>query len=292
MTENTFGKDVVAFAEHDLGRLFTLAHGWLEIAKDSLSNSEDLLTGVHIERSSAVLDRIERLVSGLLQIGSAGSKGEQPLAQTFSPAEAAYDVVLSLIPEAQQRSVVLLTKLETTNEKISGDRDIYWRAVFNVVQNAIQYTPRGGAVSIHVRTEAGYTVVEVIDSGIGIDQQELASVFTPYSRGKSAKLCHPGGRGLGLSIAAAAVRACKGTLGIASRPGSGTAVKIVLPRVKRLSQEGEGDDAAERGEDRTSAVKHGQKRRAQLTLVKKRANISKCFDVTKRGCYPAVTRSS
>src|SRR6185437_6883497 len=80
-----------------------------------------------------------------------------------------------------------------------GDPDLMREAVSNLVDNAIKFTPAGGAVRIEARTVAGQPFVRVSDNGVGVPPQERARIFDRFYRG--ARSDESPGHGLGLSIA-------------------------------------------------------------------------------------------
>ena len=110
-----------------------------------------------------------------------------------------------------------------------GDAAALRRALLNLVDNAVKYTPAGGSVVISLeRSPEGATLV-VEDSGIGIDAADAQRVFEPFVRLDAARRRDTGGTGLGLAIARSIVLAHGGTLDVESRPGAGSRFTIRLP---------------------------------------------------------------
>jgi signal transduction histidine kinase len=97
---------------------------------------------------------------------------------------------------------------------------------FNLLDNALKYTPAGG--SVEVRVERGAQVT-VRDTGIGIPAEHLPHVFDRFYRVDKARTRAEGGTGLGLSIARSIVAAHGGRIELNSAPGEGTTVRVVLP---------------------------------------------------------------
>ncbi len=110
-----------------------------------------------------------------------------------------------------------------------GAADKISRAIFNVIDNAIKYTPNGASVAISLCQKNGKAIIQVKDSGIGISEKELPHVFERFYRGsKAAKTL---GSGLGLAIAHGIIKAHRGDIEISSKAGKGTSVVITLPLV-------------------------------------------------------------
>lgn len=102
----------------------------------------------------------------------------------------------------------------------------------NLISNAIKYSPRGGEVSLRLRTDGADAVVEVTDHGIGIPPQELGRVFEPFHRGAASRETVPG-VGLGLSVARQLVEAHAGHLDVESAVGVGSTFRLRLPLASR-----------------------------------------------------------
>jgi two-component system nitrogen regulation sensor histidine kinase NtrY len=109
-------------------------------------------------------------------------------------------------------------------DPVSGDPDLLHRAISNLVLNALDAMPGGGALTLRTRQEETRVIVEVADTGVGITPEESARLFTPYYTSK------PHGTGLGLAVAQSIVSDHGGKIRVRSEPGSGTTFVIELPR--------------------------------------------------------------
>ncbi|OGD86904.1 hypothetical protein A2Z23_01415 [Candidatus Curtissbacteria bacterium RBG_16_39_7] len=109
----------------------------------------------------------------------------------------------------------------------TGDRNKILQAVTNVMENAVNYTPRGGRITIDLKKRNGMAVVVISDTGVGLPQKDIPRVFDKFWRGQTAN--NKEGSGLGLSITKSIVEAHGGTIGLTSRVGGGTKVQISLP---------------------------------------------------------------
>lgn len=117
---------------------------------------------------------------------------------------------------------------------ISGTENKITRAILNVIDNAVKYTPDNASVSISLYQEKKQAIVVIKDTGIGIPEKDLPHIFERFYRGsKTAKTL---GSGLGLAIAQGIIRAHHGNIKVLSRAGKGTTVTIHLPLVKTNSQ--------------------------------------------------------
>src|SRR5205807_5506946 len=103
---------------------------------------------------------------------------------------------------------------------------------YNLLDNAIKYTPPGGTIEVGVGAEPGAAVVAVRDSGIGIPPEHLPHVFERFYRVDKARSRAEGGTGLGLSIARSIVAAHGGSIALDSKPGEGTVCTVCLLAVQ------------------------------------------------------------
>ncbi|HUY62081.1 MAG TPA: sensor histidine kinase, partial [Candidatus Dormibacteraeota bacterium] len=99
-----------------------------------------------------------------------------------------------------------------------------------LLDNAVKYSPGGGAVAIRVHREGDAAVFEIDDHGVGIPPEEMESVFERFYRGSAAGAgIGVAGTGLGLAVARGLTDALGGRLSLRSAPGQGTTVTLVVP---------------------------------------------------------------
>jgi PAS domain S-box-containing protein len=104
------------------------------------------------------------------------------------------------------------------------------QVLYNLLNNAIKYSPQGGDIAVRVGAEGQEFVVQVRDQGIGIPPNELAHVFERFYRGQHEQVQRAGGTGLGLVVCRELVRAHGGRIWLESTPGAGTSAFFTLPR--------------------------------------------------------------
>jgi two-component system, NtrC family, sensor histidine kinase HydH len=105
------------------------------------------------------------------------------------------------------------------------DTELFEKVLLNLLLNAEDAMPEGGRLTLQARAEDGWVVLDVIDTGCGMDAELTAKVFTPFVTTK------PGGNGLGLATARKIVLAHGGTIEVQSAPGRGTKFTVRLPTV-------------------------------------------------------------
>ena len=113
--------------------------------------------------------------------------------------------------------------------EIKGDEVRLRQMVWNVLQNGIKYTPRGGELKISLQNEDEFALLTIQDTGIGIPEEDLPLIFNRFYRVDKARSRDEGGSGLGLSICRQIAEAHKGKIEVESKLGVGTRFKIHLP---------------------------------------------------------------
>ncbi len=154
---------------------------------------------------------------------------------TFQPVSL-NQLCLQLLPdaeyEAHQHSCTV-SLIEDNQCVIRGNPDLLYRAIENVVRNAIRYTHPNTEVTLRITetTIAGsrFAAIEVTDHGPGIPEAELGHIFRPFYRVDQARSSSTGGFGVGLAITERAVRLHSGTLRATNRPQGGIAVLFLFP---------------------------------------------------------------
>jgi signal transduction histidine kinase len=137
--------------------------------------------------------------------------------------------------------VKLQLELPPEMDQILADRRSMEEVFTNLVNNAINYSPDGGRVTMSAVSRGDYLEVTVQDTGIGIEPQDLSRIFDKFYRVKHPKTRQVIGTGLGLSLVQCLVEAHRGTVEVESEVGRGTLFRVLLPTISG----GKGADAGE-----------------------------------------------
>ncbi len=129
---------------------------------------------------------------------------------------------------AEASSVRLESAVDGAVAAATANRDGVIRALSCALDNAVKFSPPGGAVTVTVRGRGEQVAVEVADRGDGIHPDDLPLVLVPYFRGRNATASRRPGAGLGLTEASCLLRAMHGELMVAARDGGGTVVTLLL----------------------------------------------------------------
>ncbi len=142
--------------------------------------------------------------------------------------EAAVDVVQHRAAQGDHRPVTFaFPQAPWPLPHVSGDPDLLFLAVHNVLTNAVKYSPAGSPLELRGSDDDGWVALEIADCGMGIPEAEQATVFDELSRGSAARGIP--GSGLGLALVRAVVERHGGSVALRSRQGEGTSVRLRLP---------------------------------------------------------------
>jgi signal transduction histidine kinase len=125
--------------------------------------------------------------------------------------------------KAEERDIILFADVPTDPVNIEIDSFNLQRAIINLINNAIEASPKGRHVIIRTETEKNHVRVKVKDFGSGMDRETLENIFVPFYSKKNS------GTGLGMAIVKKIVDGHHGKIQVKSRPGFGTEVMIELP---------------------------------------------------------------
>jgi signal transduction histidine kinase len=145
--------------------------------------------------------------------------------------------VMSEIEVARaDRDVALSSDLPENLPAIEADPERVHQVIFNLVDNAVRFTPEGGEVRIEARRHDGTVEVSVADTGVGIPPEALPRLFERFYRVDSSRARGDGGTGIGLAIARSVVEAHGGTIRAESAPGHGSIFTFDLPLARSTAR--------------------------------------------------------
>jgi len=171
------------------------------------------------------LTRLEHLMADLLLLATNKSLlSEHEIA--LGPLLEETLVTLKPLADAAQ---VTLRRANETDVVVHGNEQLLARAFSNLIENGIYYNHTGGEVVIQSDCKEGWAIVTVSDTGIGIPEEQQASIFDRFYRVDRSRSRHKGGAGLGLSIVEATIQHHGGSVHVASTPGKGSVFTVLLP---------------------------------------------------------------
>ncbi len=223
-------REMVANVSHDLRTPLTHLQGYLEtlnLKDESLDPAEKR---EYLEIALQHGERLGRLISDLFELAKLEALHEPLERESLPVGELVQDVAQKYRLPAQQQGVDLNARLDGGRTLISADFGLIERALENILENALRYTPSGGRIDIDLEARGDRLRIEIRDTGPGIAESEVSLVFDRFYRAKGNTDDDPGrGAGLGLAIAKRAVELHGGNLFCDSQVGQGTTFSFDLP---------------------------------------------------------------
>ena len=221
-------RDFVANVSHELKTPLAAIRAMVEMLVDA----PDLDPQKQLDFHGRVLrqtDRLSTLVQDLLTLArleeprSPRETAQIDLCDSVTRARARFQ------PQAEKQSIDLIVTQPGEPLRVSADEEDLRQILDNLLDNAIKYTPAGGTVEVRLGTTEGQALIEVIDTGAGIEPRHQDRIFERFYRVDKARSRELGGTGLGLSIVKHLTLSLRGQVGIESAPGRGSRFWVRLP---------------------------------------------------------------
>ena len=214
-------KSFLADSSHELRRPLSVLQTNVDIlSRPNLSQADRERCVAEVRVEAQIM---RRLVADLLMLAREESQSIERARVDFS---AVCERALARVK--QEDSHELREEIEP-GIVVLGDGERLDQMVGNLLDNAVQYTPREGRVAFGLQRFNGRVQLEVRDTGPGIKADEIAHVFERFYRGESARASRPAGTGLGLAIVKYVAEAHGGTVSVVSEPTNGTTFLVELP---------------------------------------------------------------
>jgi signal transduction histidine kinase len=175
------------------------------------------------------VERLESLVKEVLDVARLEG-GHMRISTSSVELDPVVQEVIESFSEVAHQVGVALTGPGRTGITVAADRNRLVQVFYNLVSNAIKFTPEGGTVAVACRAEGDQATVEVTDTGAGLSQEQIGRLFRPFSQVHDPARFTTSGTGLGLFIALGLVQLMGGTIGVTSGgPERGSTFWFTLP---------------------------------------------------------------
>lgn len=218
-------------ASHELRTPLTTIRGFAELYRQGAAGDVEML----MSRIEAESRRMGVLVEDLLLLAQLDA--QRPLERSRVDLLAlASDAVHDARSIAPDRPITLEVLDGPGTPEVTGDEARLRQVLGNLVANALRHTPDGAAVTVRVGTVGQDAVLEVQDTGPGMEESDAQRVFERFYRADTSRTRATGGTGLGLSIVDSLVRAHGGRVSLTTAPGQGCRFRVSMPRVVDADQ--------------------------------------------------------
>ncbi|HET9405450.1 MAG TPA: HAMP domain-containing sensor histidine kinase [Burkholderiales bacterium] len=215
-------RELVANISHDLRTPLASLQGHLETLQfkgDRLSPEEKRS---YLETALRQSERLSHLVAKLFELAKLDSERAAVLPEPFVLADLVQDVVQQFELAASGRSIRIAANLPLKMPLVLADIGLIERALRNLIENSLRHTPPEGEIRVNVIPGAEHAIVQVSDTGCGIDPADLPRIFDRFYRGEKSRSDSSGNAGLGLAIVKRILELHHSAVTVASEPGMTT----------------------------------------------------------------------
>lgn len=221
-------KDFVANVSHELRTPITSIKGFSETLLDGAYKDETMLISF-LEIIHKESNRLQMLIQDLLELSKIEQHGFSVEIMDTSLQEVLIRGAELTSPRLDEKNMEFNVDI-VRDVHVMGDVNRLIQIVTNLITNAINYSPEDTVVTIRLKEDDNYGIIEIEDQGIGIEKNELPRVFERFYRVDRARSRNSGGTGLGLAIVKHLVEAHHGKLNVESEVGKGTNMQIFIPK--------------------------------------------------------------
>lgn len=205
-------KTLVTDIAHELRTPLTNMRGYLEALSDGvLPPEQETFTVLHDETL-----RLAKLAEDLLQLARADDARSTLQPQLVQLADLLMQSLTLFQPHCTAKLITVETQVAPGTEQVRADHDKLTQAVHNLLQNAFQYTPRGGRIRVATERLTAHIKVTVMNTGEGIAPGDVPFIFDRFYRGEKSRSRDYGGEGIGLALVKALIEAHGGEVGVDS----------------------------------------------------------------------------
>ncbi len=223
-------RELFANVSHELRRPISFMRAALETLLLRSADHGDEQHAVLIQQAVTSCDGLDRLVEDLFELSRLTARIKPINAEAFDLGDLVSDVVAKFKAKAEDSDIHLELDYPEELPDAFGDVGLIQRALSNLVENALHYTPTGGRVWVSIEVQEAELRISVRDSGIGMSQEELAQIFSRFYRARKARELSPSGTGLGLAITKEIVESHNSSIVVESEEGKGSTFYFNIER--------------------------------------------------------------
>lgn len=224
-------QELMAGMSHDLKTPLTSIKGYVKGIEDGVADTPEKL-----ERYTSVIQhsvsRLEHMIDDLFMYSKLDLEEIDFKFTKVNLERFLQDIVSEYTLDLTDSQQLYFTTEESNNHIVSADREQLYRALANVIDNAIKYSnPENTEINISLLEEDGFSIIEIHDNGIGIDEKDIDHIFDSFYRADQSRNSSTGGSGLGLSIVKRIIEKHCGEVSVDSKKNEGTIVIFNLKQV-------------------------------------------------------------
>ena len=220
-------RELIANISHDLRTPLSIIKGYIETLQMKDGDLTDKERSGYLETIGNSSDRLGKLIAQLFEYSKLEANQIEPQKEPFLISELAHDIHSNYKVLAAKKSIRLALVMNEQVPLVFGDISLVERAIQNLMDNALKFTPENGTVTVNIVPSETQVEIVIKDSGPGISKANQALIFERYRQTKTGK--QKEGAGLGLAIAKKIMELHNASIKVLSAPNEGTAFSFSLP---------------------------------------------------------------
>lgn len=224
--------EFLANMSHELRTPLNSIIGFSDILLERVFGDMNAKQLKYVNNISASGKHLLGLINDILDLSKVEAGKMELRYSEFSIASVFEDVKGTLSHLAQAKSLEIGFKVEPDFGDLQADRSRLIQILYNLVSNAIKFTPEGGSVSVHCKKSGNRALFSVTDTGIGISSEDQKKLFQPFTQIDSSSSREYCGTGLGLALVKKIVNLHRGDIWVESEPEKGSTFMFTIPLTK------------------------------------------------------------
>jgi two-component system sensor histidine kinase VicK len=220
-------REFVANVSHELRTPLTTMRSYLEALADGAWKDEEIAPNF-LEVTRTETERMIRLVNDLLSLSKMDSTDYRLMIEWVNIVDF-YHRIIDRFEMSKEKNITFNRMLPENKIFVEIDEDKMTQVLYNIISNALKYSPQGGQVTFSIQEEEDKIIVSIADQGMGIPKENIGKIFDRFYRVDKARTRKLGGTGLGLAIAKEMINAHGGEIWATSEEGKGTIISFSLP---------------------------------------------------------------
>lgn len=220
--------DFLAVMSHELRTPLNAIMGYTDLLDAGVSGEINDKQHHQLDRIRASARHLLQLIEEILSFARMETGAEEVQLELVTADEIVNGVAAEIEPLARSKDLTFDVDIVDSNVALRTDPAKTRQVLMNLLSNAVKFTDRG-SVRLRLRSSDGRAHFDVIDTGMGIPQEQMERIFDPFWQLEQPNTRRVGGTGLGLSVSRRYVRLLGGEIQVDSEPGGGTRVSVSLP---------------------------------------------------------------
>lgn len=225
--------DFIANISHDFRSPLTSVKGYVEAMLDGTIPPEEYTKYLGIVRDET--NRLIKMTNNVLDLTKMENGKIELHLSTFDVNEMIVKLALSLEQRVEEKKIAMNFQFLQDKLYVKADLELIQRVVYNLLDNALKFTPESGTITVETSVVGGKAMVSVQDTGVGISEEYLPHIFERFNKGDKSRGTNKMGAGLGLAIVKQIMLTHHEDITVTSKLGEGTRFSFTLPLASKYN---------------------------------------------------------